>query len=94
MASVALSSITRCIQKHQQRRIELYVQRNKALRERKTVDVDLAQRRKREDYAFTVKIARKLRDMQAQLERGFTNGNPFLVASQAIAVAQAPRARK
>ncbi|KLJ10388.1 hypothetical protein EMPG_14234 [Blastomyces silverae] len=97
MTSVALSSITRRIQKHRRRRIDLYVQRNKVLRERKTADMVLAQRRKREDETFMGKIARanvrlrKLREVQLQLEKGFTNGKPFLMANQAVAVLRAPR---
>ncbi|EQL35365.1 hypothetical protein BDFG_02871 [Blastomyces dermatitidis ATCC 26199] len=97
MSPVALSSITRRIQKHHQRRIELYVQRNKVLRERKTADMVLAQRRKREYEAFMGEIARanyrqrKLREVQVQLERGFTDRERFLLANQAVAVARAPR---
>ncbi|KAL2366285.1 hypothetical protein RJZ56_000742 [Blastomyces dermatitidis] len=97
MSPVALSSITRRIQKHHQRRIELYVQRNKVLRERKTADMVLVQRRKREYEAFMGEIARanyrqrKLREVQVQFERGFTDRERFLLANQAVAVARAPR---
>ncbi|PGG96792.1 hypothetical protein GX51_07656 [Blastomyces parvus] len=94
-----MSSITRRIRKQQQRRLELYVQRNRVLRERMTADIVLAQSRKREDEAFMGKIAeanarqRKLQEVQVQLERGFTMGKPFLMANQAVAVARAPRRR-